>query len=206
MLQYLIFKYPYEVYSMLTINDFLKLYPQIMEILIKQGFHNAVIFKGFSTKEEHNLNLLVSDQFTEDTELKPQTTRKLSVKDELTALLKCKIVLTTPDQMESFYLEKLDSTNSVKLTENIPLQNIDAVFGQEWTFNPPDRVSFWALPSTKVEEENVIQGQPNEVLLKELTNYIEAKARQSSRPINLDEVFEELKQAVLPSVRAVVSN
>jgi len=144
---------------MSTINNFLKLYPEVMKILNIHGFCDAIIFKGFSIKEMHNLNILVSDRFTADTEPKPQTTRKLAVKDELTALLKCKIVLTTEDQMPTYYLKKLDSTNSVKLTKEVPLQYIEAIFDQDWTFNPPDKSLFWGVsPSTKVEE-TVVQVQ-----------------------------------------------
>jgi len=177
----------------------LKSYPQILEVLDTHGFHDAVIFKGFSTKEKHNLNILISDRFTADTEPKPQTTRKLAVKDELTALLKCKIVLTTEDQMKSHYLKKLDSTNSVKLTKEVPSQDIEAIFGQDWTFNQPDTSYFWsASPATKDEEKIVEELAPSKLLLEELEKHVTKVQQYQGK--NLDEIFTELKQAVQPLV------
>lgn len=189
---------------MSNINEFLRSYSKILEIIIKYGFKDAVIFKGFTVKEERNLNLLVSDKLSEGTESMPQTTRRLKVIDELSALLKCKVVFTLREQMDIFYRNKLNASNSVELKAEIPLRNIEKVFGKNWRFNPLDNVMFWKTsPIKKAEETQPINNiqPPSELLIKELTEYVKLiTQQQAENPVNLDAIFAGLKQAVVSSI------
>jgi hypothetical protein len=65
------------------------------------GFNSAILFKGFC-EEEHNFNLVVTDQ---DSQEVPSEIRSLKLEDNLTKLLKCKVIVTTKNQMDDFYFK-----------------------------------------------------------------------------------------------------
>ena len=124
---------------MSTISFFLENYYEIMESINRNGFHNAIIFKEFSNKEAHSLNILLRDKRIPEEGADSLLDCEYKLKQELTELLKCKIVLTmdTPVEIAPYYREKLNSSNSVKLTDNVPTEAVLRVFGNDWTFNPP---------------------------------------------------------------------
>ena len=133
--------------EMISIALFIKNYEKIIEAIKDQGFFEPILFKGFCYEEEHNLNIHLQDRYPAEAEPKPRTHRRLTLKDQLDALLNCKIILTIDEQMDPYYVDKLNPNNSVKLTAEIPLQAIENVFGKNWYFNPADNYpDYWRTP------------------------------------------------------------
>jgi hypothetical protein len=189
---------------MIEINLFIKLYPQIIEHIKQQGFYDAIIFKGFSKKEEHNLNIFIKDKYTSKNEPMPQTTRHLALDDALTDLLKCKIILTTEERMELYYFKKLNSENSVKLTDTLPTQELEHIFGKNWKFNPADDFpTFWSRPQSTSEEKKDSPGK-KEVISEEekqsLVSMVGSLLKSKTESVDLDDFFNEIKSRVKNSL------
>lgn len=193
----------------MSIQRLLDNYAKVIETIRNQGLIEPILFKGFSNRDEHNFNIVVKDSYTSKTETKPQTHRLLAVHDELTRLLRCKVVISTIEDMRENYLKELDNNNSVKLTNNIPTEELDYVFGKNWIFNPlvsvttsPEnrKQTLFAKPSA--EAGHLTQKTSNE-------NIEEEKIQKLLRHLQLDsEIFKDITEHPerLEQLKARVAN
>ena len=123
----------------MNIQSLMANYQEVIKVFKKHGFTNPILFKGFNNKELHNFNILVNDAYKDtdlDTTIKPLDHRRLAVFDELTELMQCNVIISTPKNMKERYVKMLDDTNSISLTGEIPVIKLLSLFGEEWTFNP----------------------------------------------------------------------
>lgn len=125
----------------MTIQRLLTNYAKAIEIIKAQGFIEPILFKGFRAREEHNFNIFFKDIYSSKTEPRPQAHRMLAISDELIKLLQCQIIISTPERMRKYYFNQLDDTNSVKLTDEPPVQELTRVFGVNWAFNPVPKLA-----------------------------------------------------------------
>jgi hypothetical protein len=193
----------------MNIQHFLDNYVKVIETLRNHGFIEPILFKGFSNREGHNFNIVVKDSYTSKTEKKPQTHRLLGIHDDLTRLLHCKVVISTIEDMRENYLKELGNNNSVKLTNNIPTEELEYVFGKNWIFNPPVgvttspenmRQTLFAKPSA--EAEHLAQKTSNK-------NTEEEKIQKLLKHLQLDpEVFKDITEHPerLEQLKARVAN
>jgi len=112
-----------------TMRVFIEKYPDVIKAIKVCKFREAKIFKGVCPSEKNVLNILVVDDETVE---EPVTHRCYRLSVELTHLLRCEVVVNTPDEVDPFYKEKL---NAVNLTDEIPNEKLKHVFGDNWVFS-----------------------------------------------------------------------
>jgi len=122
---------------MSNIRKLIDNYADVVKIIAKHGFKKATIFKGFIPAEEHNFNILLEDN--KQIEHPRLATRKRALKEDLIKLLGYKVLPITPQGMDEYFLNELKKDNTaVVLTPDLPLAQLEKVFGLEWEFSPPD--------------------------------------------------------------------
>ena len=121
---------------MFTIESLITKRDEIKNIAKKHVFSSFVIFKGFSEFEEHNFNALVSCKDIEKREASvSETRRQLNLIDEIQELINLEVKILVPVQMNSYFMDQLDSTNSVDLLSDNFRDNLLNVFGLDWEFS-----------------------------------------------------------------------
>ena len=193
----------------MSIQHLLDNYAKVIETIRNQGFIEPILFKGFSNRDEHNFNLTIKDSYTSKTEKKPQTHRLLAIHDELTKLLRCKVVISTTEDMRENYLKELGSNNSVTLTNNVPIEELYHVFGKNWMFNPlvgvttsPENMKQTLFAKPSAEAGHLTQKTSNE-------NIEEEKIQKLLRHLQLDsEIFKDITEHPerLEQLKARVAN
>lgn len=131
---------------MAKIQDLLKNYPQIIDIIRRAGAQKVLIFKGFAPKEEHSFNILIMEY---QAEKQDHPICRADIVDALTPLLGCTICITDKQLMLPPFYEQLNPSNSLELPlSNTPenkdqfLSFLQRIFGTEWEFvtrEPYDR-------------------------------------------------------------------
>ncbi|OGT22299.1 MAG: hypothetical protein A3C55_01655 [Gammaproteobacteria bacterium RIFCSPHIGHO2_02_FULL_42_13] len=183
-----------------TVKDLIGEYGVITAILQRHGFNSATLFKGFGD-EEKNLNLLVRDSFTEDSEPSSQMIRLHKVAIELAGVLPCTIVVTEAEKMDRYYMSKLDEMNSVQLLEpHLEEERVFAQltkrFGVNWEFN------------VKQETEEVQLELAGEAFLSAASDCDVDEVRRSVstllRALGIVEVPEDFLAQIVPPNRTLV--
>jgi len=131
---------------MAKIQDLLKNYPQIINIIRKAGAEKIKIFKGFTPRGEHDLNILITQHQGNSQD---RLTCEADITDDLTSLLECTVCVTDRESMLSEFYKQLNSSNSFELPlsdtpENRDqiLKSLQYIFGTDWVFTkrePYDR-------------------------------------------------------------------
>jgi len=165
---------------MSDMKNFISQYESVLKLIKQAGFGEAIIFKGFCDNEEHNLNLLIKDLPKSDSHAMPLTRRITQLNEGLTKLLNCTVTISTHRSMDSYYLQKLDKTNSVKLLDaDATIIQLEKVFGKDWKFN---------LSNT------------SDAFLKEIHD--EEYTRHRERNIKFFNLYEEKNIEILPSLKS----
>ena len=97
---------------MAKVQDLLKHYQQIVDIFRRAGVQKVLIFRGFTPKSEHDLNILIMEY---QAEKQDHPICRADIVDALTPLLGCTVCATDKQLMLPEFYEQLNSSNSFEL-------------------------------------------------------------------------------------------
>jgi hypothetical protein len=147
----------------------------IANLIMEEGFDSPIFFKGFSKKEEHNLNLHLTSNSQNPNSERPKVRRRVSLQNKLRVLLGIEICVSADNEIMPFFRQKLELSNaSVKTTINelkdsstTFKEKMLTYFGENWKFNKIDCLEY--------SDERLIKSSDSRKRIRDETRTIEHK-------------------------------